>query len=534
MAFFLTFFSRKSNQYPQILSITPQIAIPGEEMTITGVNFGSEKGSSFVEISGSKVTEKAFLLWSDSEIRFSIPQNVRDGLVFVGSSAGKSNPAFFVNRESIPQTLTGSEQNGLSPVIDSLSPQSACVGQIVTITGGAFGAVRGSSKVFFSASCSASGAKVGEGDVLFLPARESNFDYVSWSSSAITVKVPDGATSGNLFVQTPSGKSSVEHITVDSPLGEKRLHSKKVYVIQVSADIAPREAGQDGAILFYVPRPVLFSSQPDCILSDVSPEPFIADDAYNVIHRMPLKRLEEGTQRLNQTFTVTVYAVAGGLKAKPVPSYKDKKSPLYVRHTSASAYIPSDDKDVLDLLQEIIGAQKNPYEQAKAIYTYMTQNYEVQDKIRSGKVSALDLIRRKKGDACDFAILYASLCQAAGIPAIPMSGILVRTGGESQVHWWNEIYFEGYGWLPVDVALGTSDDVIADTGSISPNEFYFGNMDNQHVTFSRGMSEIKRSWPNGKASVRERTYAMQSFWEEGSSSASYSVLWADPVVLEIQ
>ena len=496
-------------------------------MTITGANFGGDKGSSFVEISGSKVTEKAFLLWSDSEIRFSIPQNARDGLVFVGSPSGKSNPAFFVNWESIPQTLTDSQQEGLSPVIDSLSPQSACVGQPITITGSAFGSVRGSSKVFFSAQ------QDGE-DVLFIPARESNFDYVSWSSSAITVKVPDGASSGDLFVQTTDGKTAREHIKVEFPLGEKRLHSKKIYVIQVSADIAVREADQDGALLLYVPRPVLCSSQPACTLSEVSPEPFIADDTYNIIHRTQLKAIDEGTQHLSQTFTVTVYAVEGGIKAKPTPSYKDKTSPLYVKHTAASAYIPSDDKVVVELLHEIIGAQKNPYEQAKAIYTYMTGNFEVQGKIRLGKVSELDLIRRKKGDTCDFAILYAALCQAAGIPAVPVAGILVKDGGEPCVHWWNELYFEDYGWLPVDAALGAMNEAVADTGGILPAEFYFGNMDNQHVAFSRGMSEIKRTDPYGKSVVRERTYALQSFWEESSSQASYSVLWADPVVLEVR
>lgn len=506
----------------------------GDEITITGVNFGSEKGSSFVEISGSKVTEKAFLLWSDSEIRFSIPQNTRDGLVFVSSPSGKSNPAFFVNWESIPQTQAGSELEGFFPAVDSVSPQSACVGQTVTITGSAFGGVRGASKVFFSASRFTPTSQEDSDEELFLPARESDFDYVSWSSSQITVKIPDGATSGDLFVQTPSGQSSLEHIKVDFPLGEKQLHDKRVYAIQVSADISPREAGQDGALLLYVPRPALFSSQPDCTLADVSPEPFIADDAHNIIHRTPLKHLEEGTVHLSQTFTVSVYAVEGGFKSKQSPSYKDKTSALYVKHTTASTVVPSDYKTVSELLKEIVGSEKNPYAQAKAIYTYMTKNYEVLDKIRSGKVSAFDLIRRKKGDSCDFATLYAALCQAAGIPAIPVAGILVHSTKDAQVHWWNELYFENYGWLPVDVALGASDGEPSEgTGGRSANEFYFGNMDNRHVAFSRGMSEIKRAQPNGKAVVRERTYAIQSFWEEAASSASYNVLWADPVVLEI-
>ena len=533
MAFLLTFLSRKSQKTPQIASISPQIAAAGDEMTITGANFGSEKGSSFVEISGSKVTEKAFLLWSDSEIRFSIPQNARDGLVFVGSSAGKSNPAFFVNWESIPQTMADSQLDSLAPAIDAVSPQSATVGQAITITGSAFGSVRGSSRVFFSASRLPSSAQ-DAGEELFIPPRESDFDYVSWSSSAITVKIPDGAASGELFVQTPSGKSVPEHINVDFPLGQKRLHDKKVYVIQLSADVLPREAAQQGELLLYVPRPALCSSQPECTLSDVSPEPFIADDTQNVIHRTQLEHLAEGGQHLTQTFTASVYAVEGGFKAKQVPSYKDKTGALYVKHTAATPLVPSDDESVQQLLQAITSGDKNPYTQAKAIYTYMTQNYEAQDKIRAGKVSELDLIRRKKGDSCDFATVYAALCRAAGIPAVPVSGILISGTGEAQVHWWNELYFESYGWLPVDAALGAIGGESESTGGISAAEFYFGNMDSRHVAFSRGMSEIKRANPSGKAVTRERTYAIQPFWEEAASSASYSVLWGNPVVLEVR
>ena len=67
----------------------------------------------------------------------------------------------------------------------------------------------------------------------------------------------------------------------------------------------------------------------------------------------------------------------------------------------------------------------------------------------------------------------------------------------------------------------------------NPNEFYFGNLDSQHIAFSRGINEIKQTMSaKNKIVYRPKTYALQSIWEESSEgNVNYSSLWNTPVVL---
>ena len=164
----------------------------------------------------------------------------------------------------------------------------------------------------------------------------------------------------------------------------------------------------------------------------------------------------------------------------------------------------------------------------------MIENYSINEKVRTGNVSALDLPKRKTGDAYDFAILFTALCRARGIPSIPVSGVIVESNSSAKTHWWSEVYFEDFGWMPVDPALGAGLEFKAFSSVKNPAEFYFGNMDNQHVAFSRGWHQIKPAFINGKTVFRPRTYALQSIWEEaGSTVSSYSSLWNNPAIIGI-
>ena len=78
----------------------------------------------------------------------------------------------------------------------------------------------------------------------------------------------------------------------------------------------------------------------------------------------------------------------------------------------------------------------NPYRQAKLIYDYMIANYKVQDKLRKGDTSCLDMLKSKKGDAYDFAVLYAAMLRTVGVPAKVMSGILIETDKNERPHRW--------------------------------------------------------------------------------------------------
>ena len=170
---------------------------------------------------------------------------------------------------------------------------------------------------------------------------------------------------------------------------------------------------------------------------------------------------------------------------------------------------------------------------ARLVYDYMIQNYKIRDELRKSDASPLDLLKSKNGDAYDMAIFYTSLLRSLEIPSLPIAGILVDSEMKTRAHWWTEFYIEGFGWLPVDISLGMGLPYKSFRPVENDAEFYFGNLDGQHIAFSKGWKEIKQTISqNSKIVYRPKTYALQSIWEESSEgNVNYSSLWNDPIVL---
>lgn len=536
MIVFFKAVSHNVKRKPFIHEINPLIGFPGDEMVITGSGFGQAKGTSYVEIAGSKITSSAYKTWTDSRITLILPANVQDGLVIVGTAAGRSEPAFFANEVGIPVAVRLDPGTSV-PSIESVSLDTAVVGQLVTITGSNFGSVRGTSEIYFTANrddVSNYAEDSGDRSGNFIAASEADFDYVSWTDSEISVKIPDGAASGSFYIETNHGSSGTRKININHPCGKKKYEGRRTYVIQVAADISNQVASQESSITLYIPKPVLSSFQPYAELNEVYPDPFIVDDPFDMIHKKQLNQIINNKQRFSQTYVVSTYSVKSNVVPAKIGKYKDTSGAFYARYTASDSCVQLENSAISMLLETIRGKERNPYKTARLIYDYFVENYKVTDRTRTGDVSFLDLIRRKKGDAYDFAVLYAALCRQAGIPCVPMAGILVQDKSEVSTHWWTELYFEGFGWFPVDVAIACGLEFSPFKPVEDVKEFYFGNMDSQHIAFSRGVHQIKQSSLNSKIVYRPRTYALQSIWEEaGDATSSYSSLWNNPIILGI-
>ena len=532
---FLFLRSHEVSGKPLISSISPSVGSPGDILIISGSNFGATRGTSYVDIAGSRVTGSKYRLWTDTEIQLELPSNVQDGLVSVCTTAGQSEPAFFANKSGIPVTARTDPSITL-PSIESVSPQSAATGELITITGNNFGTSRESSAVYFSANRSepAAGAAAENEDAQFIPASPQDYDYELWSNSEIKVRVPDGADSGQLYVRTGRGRSAYQSFTVNFPAGKKSYGKQRTYVLQLSTNIESNGDGQDAPITLYMPRPATSALQPSAELEEISPEPLIADDLRNIIFQTQLKKTAGSKQSFSATAIISLYSFEANIDPKKIGGYTDTKRPLYKANTVQDACIPAAAPDVASLKDSILGKEKNPYRQAKLFYDYMTEQYRISGSTRSGDASELDLIRDKSGDAYDFAIIYTALCRSAGIPAVPVCGILAENQNTSRCHWWTEIYFEKYGWFPVDVSLGAGLQYNAFTQVDDARNFYFGNLDSQHIAFSRGWNQIKPSISTSKLVRFPRSYALQSIWEEaGEAASSFSSLWNDPIIVGI-
>lgn len=529
-----------SKKIPVIDYIDPSVGLPGEILTIYGTDFGDTRESSYVELAGSRLTASGYISWSNTQIKVTLPSNVQDGLVIVGTSSGVSEPSFFANKSGIPIAVR-SDPNTTTPVIKEVSPSNAAVGQLITITGSNFGSLRGTSSVLFStkkennvANKNSNNITYSSDDADFISASESEYDYELWSDTEIHVRVPDGASTGSLFVKTAKGTSDYENFNISTNAGTKTYSSKRIYVMQLSADVTAGILEEDASITLYIPRPQISSMQPSAEVSEYYPDPLIKNDPRDFIYQSSLNSLPNGKERFSQNFVITVYQVNSQIKEQNIARFSNTNRLLYSTYTQADSSIPSNSPTITALKDKIIGKQRNPYNQAKLIYNYILDNYELLSKAREGNVSIMDLPEKGKGDAYDFTMLFVTLCRNAGIPAVPISGVLVENGSTTKTHWWCEIYFENFGWFPVDIALGAGVSFNSFTQIENPRTYYFGNMDSQHIAISRGFNQIKGSLLNSKTVYRPRTYALQSIWEETSSSnANYSSLWNNPVILGI-
>ncbi|MFA6569768.1 MAG: IPT/TIG domain-containing protein, partial [Bacteroidota bacterium] len=156
----------------QIISVNPNKGLVGDEITISGIGFGSSQGTSIVSFSGANATQ--YISWSDTQIKVKVPTGAVTGTVFITVNGKKSNEVAFAI-EANPIILT------------SINPNSAKIGDAVTLTGNGFGSNRGSNYVSFNGT--------------------NATEYTNWSDTQIVCKVPNGAPSGQVTV-TVDGSSS--------------------------------------------------------------------------------------------------------------------------------------------------------------------------------------------------------------------------------------------------------------------------------------------------------------------------------------
>jgi len=526
-------FKYNTRPVPYIDAITPSVGSPGDVVVISGRNFGKTRDMSYVEFAGSKLTASSYLMWTDNTIKLVVPSNVQNGLVIVGTGKLQSSPAFFANITDIPtevQEVTLTTEPEITYIeVDPKSASSlakASVGDVIIINGNNFGDTRGQSKVYFSSSVDS----LESFDMI--PALEEDFCYEFWSDTEIRVRIPDGASSGYVYVDTPSGKTESRELSFGSSVGNKIFSDKKIYLVSYNVDVADIEIKDSGTITLRCPLPVISSSQNEIEMTETNPEPVLMNYQKTMIHQLNVDRNISERTFFKQSFVLPVYAIKTNVNEIKVSNKNQALSDvLYAISTRQDDLIPCENEKIISLAQSIVKAEKNPYKKARLVYNYMVSNYKIENEFRKGDANPLDLIERKSGDSYDFAIVYTALLRALDVPAFANCGVLVSPDLSTRNHMWSEFYISGIGWIPVDVALGAGMEYKKWDDELDYKTFYFGNLDSHHIMFSRGINSQKPFYQDNKIVQRPRSFAFQMFWEEASANiVKYSSFWSDPIV----
>jgi transglutaminase-like putative cysteine protease len=339
-----------------------------------------------------------------------------------------------------------------------------------------------------------------------------------------------------LIVRAFRGDARPVFFDITGRPGTKTFKDKRTYAISYSVDIKVDKAEGPNSLYLWLPRPVTSSSQRNVRLLSRNTEPFIEN--YRGTSLFQMKDLQSGgAAAITLSYLVEVYAVETDIRANSLSS-GSKASPVMSAYTAPGDLIPSNNPQVRELAASVVGREQNPYLKARRIYEYILNEVTIQwprPESSSPETPAAktlpQVIEEKQADPYMAALLFCALARAAGVPAIPVSGVLMDRNRICAGHYWAEFWVDGFGWVPVDPALG---------GGAAPPSFvlradranyYFGSLDNQRLSFSRGFTALSQMDPRSRILAREQDYALQSLWEEAVGGLeSYSSFWSDVII----
>ena len=515
----------------------------GELITLTGSNFGEMRDDSYITIAGTSPTFSSYHTWQDNLIIVRVPELGESGLVYVHSRGKKSNGVLFSNTAVLPKPVEG-EAFGLEPRITSVNPQTGVPGSIITINGINFGNSRDidylstggqtGGGVFFSWDFEAASFNPYVGrEAEFIEVSETEFGYESWSSREIRVRVPDGVVSGSLEVRTPNGISRSVFFDVSGKPGTKTFREKRSYTINYSVDIRVLNATRPNNLYLWMPKPITSSSQRNINPVSRNFDPFVEN--YRGVSLFKLENLTSGVnQSVNLSFYVEVYAVE--TEIRPL-SIRQERSSIATSYTQNSNLIPSDDPEIKAVVNTIIGREQNPYIKGRMLYDWIINNIEINEisffpapagTSAAGLTSALE---ERQTDSCNAALLYAAMVRAAGLPCIPIAGILINSNGQTIRHYWVEYWIDGFGWVPVDPAMGAGAVPYSYITKEDYFNYYYGNLDSNRIAFSRGELNLSQMESRGRVVYHTQSYSLQNIWEEAVGGLeSYSSFWSDIII----
>lgn len=239
------------------------------------------------------------------------------------------------------------------------------------------------------------------------------------------------------------------------------------------------------------------------------------EDSHNGIY------LEQPVARGNDAhFEIEVEYIAKGMYFDPdsilkkIQPYKDDDN--YIKYTRMeSPHIV----DMTAMARGIVGAETNPFKQSELIYDYIVSHYPWAGAREYSTIPCIPayVVDRGYGDCGQVALLYISLMRSLGIPARWESGWILLPGDEG-IHDWAEVYFEGIGWVPVDVSFGRYDNA----SSKKIRNFYSTGIDSYRMAANSGVCG-----PLGvpKRYIRSETVDQQVGEVECSKGNLFYPLW---------
>lgn len=217
------------------------------------------------------------------------------------------------------------------------------------------------------------------------------------------------------------------------------------------------------------------------------------------------------------------YFNLSGIKILPY----NKDGELYKKYTSEQLPQICFTEGVRKLADSITVAEDSPSEVVRKIYKWFKGNIPWTGALEYSIMPNIpEYVRmNRRGDCGMQTFLFMSMLRYKGIPVRWQSGWMVPPGGEN-LHDWCEVYYEGAGWVPVDVSydLQLSEDV-------SVKEFYMSGIDSYRLIVNDGVAG--QLFPQKKF-IRSEPFDFQRGEVEWSGGNLYFDKWDYDIDIKYQ
>jgi hypothetical protein len=164
----------------------------------------------------------------------------------------------------------------------------------------------------------------------------------------------------------------------------------------------------------------------------------------------------------------------------------NRETDFYRKYTSEQLPQICFTEDVKHLADSIVGNEENPYRIVKKLYYWFNTTIpwaSAQEYSIMGNIPEY-VIKNRRGDCGMQTLLLMSMLRYKGIPVKWQSGWMMPPGNKN-LHDWCEVWYEGTGWVPVDVSYG-----LQYSSDLKTREFYITGIDSYRLIINDGISGI--------------------------------------------
>ena len=367
----------------------------------------------------------------------------------------------------------------------------------------------------------------------------SQENVIQRSVNAISIRLPSGIESGAITMHNNNTVSEPYLLNIDSRLGTMRYAAPRRTAINYGAYIENEPRHSYAVWIPLVPRSAAQYQRETLFISEQF-QYALEDNGYFYIDgnaaddRAPPApvslRISTTLLRAEQHSTIQT-----GLLT-PSPAIDRYRLERYIEDRP---WLAVDSNEARDEVAAFVGIA-NFYLRARAIYRHVTDRLSPRaggapyisnttaadpqsiDRDHTKRLlAALSADAEIAAGAVEYALLSTTLLRAAGVPARIITGVYTdaqSNNGRRQAaaHYWNEFFLPGFGWLPMDSAMGDGmygDDTPDTEDTASDRDaraFYFGNMDNARIAISKDIHDIPQFNAAHNAYALNRSYLLFS------------------------